>query len=100
MFDDADTHRFTANDIKMATEAGGWYVVDESSSWFGKGCIRDIECTPVAGVLANKPPRARRVKLEGVWIGDSVSLGKGCIPTFETFIAVPGCRPEYRSTCP
>lgn len=96
-FDDGDTHRFTVNDIKMATDAGGWYVVDEHSSWFGKGCIRNMECTPVAGILANKPPRARRVKLEGIWIGAGSNMGKDSIATYETFIAVPGCRPEYHS---
>ena len=72
-------------------------MVDETSRWFDKGCVGEVACSPVAEILANKPPRAKKAKIDGVWIGSSICLGKDRVQTYETFVAVPGCRPEYRS---
>ena len=97
VFDDGDTHRFSAIDVRGCMNAGGWALLDATSHWHGKGCVQGVECSQVAGIIAIKPPRSKKAKLEGIWIGTSHCLGRDKVTTYETFKAMPGSRPEYRS---
>ena len=74
VFDDGDTHRFSAIDVRGCMNAGGWALLDATSHWHGKGCVQGVECSQVAGIIAIKPPRSKKAKLEGIWIGTSIAV--------------------------